>query len=314
MRRIALVVATLLVLTYLSTGLAMIRPGERAVVRRFGRVLPTKPAPGLWLGLPWPVDRVDRVPITLVRRLAVGYEPDAADPSDNLSAQLLTGDHNLVDVGVVLHYAVKAEDEEIVHYVLNQDRIDGLLSRVVQNCLAEWVAGRRIDELLVHGKTDLPRALDREVPERIADYELGIRIEDINVSHLAPPEEVKSAFDEVTRAQAAIQTGEYRAQQEAARTVREAEGRKYTRVQQALGYADTQRRLAYADARRFDERRRQYWTMRAQNPDVLATIWWDEIGRLFNRMKETGRLDLLDHHLGTDGLDITTAPMLSPKR
>ena len=45
---------------YLLTGVAEIRPEERAVVRRFGRVV-ALPGPGLWVGLPYGIDRVDRV-------------------------------------------------------------------------------------------------------------------------------------------------------------------------------------------------------------------------------------------------------------
>ncbi|HZU39032.1 MAG TPA: SPFH domain-containing protein, partial [Gemmataceae bacterium] len=237
MRRWLLLLVGLLLLAYLATGCTLIRPGERAVVRRFGWVLTDKPGPGLWIGLPLGMDRVDRVPIALVRRLEVGYQPDGESPA----GQLLTGDHNLVNIRVVLNYAVEANDEDIVHYVLNQDRTDALVSRTVENYLAEWAAARRIDNLLIHGKTDLPAALKTHLPERIEHYHLGIRIQDVSVAHLLPPDEVKPAFDEVTRAQTAIQTSEYRAQQEAARTIQEAQGRKYAKLQQALAYADTQR-------------------------------------------------------------------------
>jgi membrane protease subunit HflK len=166
----------------------------------------------------------------------------------------------------------------------------------------------------LHAKTELPIALKDHLPRLLARYHLGIRLQDVSIAHLLPPEEVKSAFDEVTRAQTAIQTSEYRAQQAAARVLREAEARRYTRRQQALAYADEQRRLARADAQRFDERRQQYERLRQQNPDALTAIWWDEMTRVFGRMKDTGRLDLLDHHLAADGLDITSAPMLPKKK
>src|SRR5262249_6232486 len=63
----------LLLLAYLATGLTEVRPGERAVIRRFGRVLEETPGPGLWIGLPWGMDRVDRVSVDSVRRVVVGY-------------------------------------------------------------------------------------------------------------------------------------------------------------------------------------------------------------------------------------------------
>ena len=53
------------------------RCGRRsaAVVRRFGQVV-ARPGPGLWVGLPWGIDRVDRVPVRTARQLTVGYDPD----------------------------------------------------------------------------------------------------------------------------------------------------------------------------------------------------------------------------------------------
>src|SRR5438876_7300297 len=106
-RRLFLYPVVLLLVGYLLTGVTQVRPAERAVVRRFGRVLDEKPEPGLWVGLPWGMDRVDRVPVDMVRRVVVGYQPDEDEGSLTTPAgQMLTGDHNLVNVQVVLNYTV----------------------------------------------------------------------------------------------------------------------------------------------------------------------------------------------------------------
>jgi membrane protease subunit HflK len=63
---------------YLLSGFVQVRPGECAVVRRFGRVVAV-PGPGLWIGLPCGMEQVDRVPVDLVRRVAVGYQPGEDD-------------------------------------------------------------------------------------------------------------------------------------------------------------------------------------------------------------------------------------------
>ena len=60
------------VVLYLLTGVVQVRQGERAVVRRFGRVLDEKPTPGLWVGLPWGMDRVERVEVDALRNVQVG--------------------------------------------------------------------------------------------------------------------------------------------------------------------------------------------------------------------------------------------------
>src|SRR5437763_5875954 len=84
---------------YLLTGVAQVRPGERAVVRRFGRVV-AQPRPGLWVGLPYGMDRVDRVPVNFVQRLHVGFSPESDENTFMPAGQLLTGDQNLVNIQV----------------------------------------------------------------------------------------------------------------------------------------------------------------------------------------------------------------------
>src|SRR5947209_9355318 len=101
--RIGTVLLVVVLLGYALTGVAQVRPGQRAVVRRFGRVLEHKPEPGLWVGLPWGMDRVDRVVVDRVQSVTVGYR-EGGEAGEALPAgQLLTGDHNLVNVQAVLY-------------------------------------------------------------------------------------------------------------------------------------------------------------------------------------------------------------------
>src|SRR6478672_10857738 len=87
----------LALLAYLATGVYQVGPEERAVVRRFGKVV-ARPGPGLGFGLPWGIDRVDRVPVRTVRQLRVGYDPETAGETGAPPGQMLTGDQNLVNV------------------------------------------------------------------------------------------------------------------------------------------------------------------------------------------------------------------------
>src|SRR5262249_40687141 len=123
----------LAVVAYLLTGLAEVRPGERAVVRRFGRVVAT-PAPGLWIGLPWGMDRVDRVAVDRLRAVTIGYQPEEEEGPISPPGQLLTGDHNLINVRVVMHYTV--DEAQVVDFVEQSDRADDLITRAAEAALA----------------------------------------------------------------------------------------------------------------------------------------------------------------------------------
>src|SRR5258708_37670044 len=95
----------ILLVVYLLTGVYQIRREGRAVVRRFGKIV-AKPGPGLWIGLPWGIDRIERVPIATVRRVTIGYSTEQEETAGMPAGQLLTGDENLVNVRVHLDYAV----------------------------------------------------------------------------------------------------------------------------------------------------------------------------------------------------------------
>jgi membrane protease subunit HflK len=304
MRRLLVVLVLLLLAAYLLTGVAQVRPGERAVVRRFGRVLPDKPGPGLWIGLPWGMDRVDRVAVDALRRVEVGYrETEDEDGLTTPAGQLLTGDHNLVNLRVVIAYTLR--EAQVEDYVLHQDRVNDLVARVAESALAEWVGGRTVDDVLLEGPRQLRGWLVEEARTRLGPYQLGIEVQQADVAYLFPPRDVKSAFDDVTRAQTEIRTLTNQAEEVAERRQREARSEKYRVEQLAHAYANEQLLRARAEADAFDHRLAQYHKLRRDNPDFLRRIWLDELSRLFARMKDNGQLDLLDQHLSGDGLDLT---------
>jgi len=298
---------------YLLTGVVQVRRGERAVVRRFGRVLEHSPEPGLWVGLPWGMDRVDRVEVDTVRSVEVGYRPDADTAEDTMpQGQLLTGDHNLVNVQAVLYYKVRPE--EVADFVVAGPNVPALLERAAEATLAGWVAGQDVDEVLLRGKTALRGELIARVRALVEPYRLGVDVLDARVAKVAPPDEVKDAFEGVTRAQMQIVTLRNRAEQEAAGRLRLARAERFRIEQAALAYAHGKKVIARQDANRFLQRLDQYRKAKALNPDYLRQVWQEERARLFAKLRESGQIDLLDHHLSSGGLDVLTAPRMPGRR
>ncbi len=310
-RLVAMALAGVAVIGYGLTGVTEVRPGELAVVRRFGRVLEDKPQPGLWIGLPWGMDRVDRVAVDRVQSVVVGYTEDAVGNEVMPPGQLLTGDHNLVNVRATVYYKVRPE--EVESFVVHAASADGLVSRAVETVMADWVAGRTVDDALLNGKNEMGPELVKRTQERIEDYGLGVQILEARVTLIAAPEEVKAAFDNVARAQTAIRTLLNKREQERETALRSADGERFRKQQATAAYVRDRSKLAQAEANRFLQRLEQYEEGKKHNPNYLQQIWQQERGQLLTKLKEKGQIGLLDDHLSADGLDMTIAPLLPKK-
>lgn len=311
MKRLLILLLFIGLVYTLATAITFVQADERAVVRRFGKIVAT-PSPGLHIGLPWGMDRVDRVPIRL-RRVTLGglaANEDELTDSKIPDGQLLTGDHNLVNVQVEIDYRV--DETQIEKFALQMDQADQLIARVGAAALAEWVAGRTVDYVLLR-KAEVPGWLVDEMSRRIAPYDLGVQIENASVT-MAPPADVKADFDAVGRAQTEIRTRINQAEERADTELRGVAAEIYKMEKLAAAYANEQILQAQADAGNFKKRLEQFRILQKQNPEHLAGIWHDEMTRLYARMRENGRLDLLDNHIGPDGLDITQLPLLPKKR
>jgi membrane protease subunit HflK len=310
MRYVLLSVLAVVLLVTLWTSVTQVNSGERGVVRRFGKVIEVA-GPGLYIGLPWGIDRVERVAVNRQRRVTIGYSDRDNEELSTPAGQLLTGDHNLVNIQVVIDYEVN--DTEVEQFVLYGDKADGLVARAAEAVLAEWIASRGVDEVFLTGKVLLPTYLVRETSQRIAPYQLGVQIKVANVAHLFPPREVKAAFDDVTRAQSEIQTLLFEADQEADRLRREANMENHYLKQQAKARAGQTVDLAVAQSKGFKNSLSLYHALSKENANYLTMVWWNEMNRMYAKIRETGRIDLLDHLLAPGGLDIWQMP-LSPKK
>lgn len=295
----------LALLGYLSTGIAQIRPEERALVRRFGLVV-ARPGPGLWIGFPYGIDEVDRIPVRTVRQLDAGYNPNIGDDVPATpQGQFLTGDENLVNVKLVLDYAIDDREGALEDFWAQRDQVDAILIRETEALAAEWIGGRTVDEVLLTGRAALSSSILQRLSQRVTEHRLGVVLQRISVDYLAAPTEVRDAFEAVNQAQTAIRTRENQAQQEAAQRIRDARSLSFRLEQQAAAYREEQTSLARAEAGAFSERLQQYQRLRADNPNILNALWWEVMGKTLMELRGRGRIEVLDHFIGKDGLDIT---------
>jgi membrane protease subunit HflK len=256
--------------------------------------------------LPWGIDRLDRVPVRTARQLTVGYVPENYSEVGSLPGQFLTGDQNLVNVQLVLDYAIGETDEDLDDFVNHRDQVDAVLGRVAEAAAAEWCAGRGVDRVLLTGNAALPAWVMERVGGRLPAFRLGVRVQRVSVSYLAPPEEVRAAFEAVTQAQTGIRTREFQALQEKEQRERQSAALKYKLEQEAEEYRETQLRQARADAAAFRDELAAFRDVAKSNPDALTFLWWTEMGKALAGLETRGgKVRPLDQYLQNGELNVT---------
>lgn len=227
---------------WLGTGIYTVQPGEEAVVRLVGRYYDTT-GPGLHWFWPTPVGKRDVVRVDEVRRLEIGVRGSAPIPDE---AQMITGDQNIVDAQLLVQYNIKSSQDFLFKAV---DPAGLTIKDAAETSLRQVVGQRAIDDVLTIEKEAVQEDTRLKLQELLDLYQTGIRVTEVKLLNVRPPEQVQDAFDDVVRARedkdriinladAYKESQLPLARGDAARLTEAAQAFRETRVAQATGQAD----------------------------------------------------------------------------
>jgi membrane protease subunit HflK len=220
-----------------------------AVVQRFGQYIGTD-EPGLHFKIPFGIDRVTLVAVRRQLKLEFGFSsPQASNPYQGSrepqpEQDMVTGDLNSAQVEWVVQYRI---DDPKQYLFATRDPEDTLRS-ASEAVMREVVGDRTIDEVITFGRQEIETAFLPLIQEVAKRYQLGLRIDLIQLKNINPPGPVQGSFNDVNNAQQEKQrsmnlaTGEYnrvipKARGEANRSISEAEGYASKRINEANGDA-----------------------------------------------------------------------------
>jgi membrane protease subunit HflK len=238
---------------YLATGVTVLQPDEVGIVRRFGAVIPAPREPGLHCGLPWGIDRVDRLKLNQIRTLKMGAPGQNAAPfsraPDPASDDFLTGDLNLVTAEALVQYRVR----DPASYLFRARNLEESLSAISESALTRALATRGVDVLLTSGRAEVAASLALAI-QSLADQEgLGISIVAIRLGRVVPPAPVAPAFADAARARSDRRQAITRAREYRDRSQSEARGLAREIVDAAAGQVDRLVEPARGEAERFSK-------------------------------------------------------------
>ena len=234
----------LLSLGYLATGLVIVAPGEVAVVRRLGRVVPWAYGPGPHLGWPVGFDRVIRVRPDEVRRLPIGLAGTPGPHDEPGAGEYLTGDLNLLRAQATVQYRVA----DPVAFILRAAELEPLLKRLAESSLSRALARQGIDATLREGRAAVAREAEADLDRSVRRYGLGISVLGVSLTDARPPTEVAPDFAAAQSARSEHDRRVNEAKTYAATTVTAADARALARLEQARASADRTVALARSGA------------------------------------------------------------------
>lgn len=239
-------IAGLLAVIWLLTGIYKVQPDEQGVVLRFGRWVDTS-APGLHFHAPFPIDTVLFPKITQINQLQLGKAGEAVAGRSASANQMLTGDENLVDADCAVFWQIKNAGQ----YLFKVSDPEGMLKVAAESALRQVIGRNPIQSALSDRRQQIADQV-KEALQHLLDVEqAGILITQVQLQRVDPPSVVIDAFNDVQRARADQERARNEAQAYANDIIPRARGEADRITQEAEAYKSQVVNLAEGEAKSF---------------------------------------------------------------
>lgn len=249
------------VLGYLALGFYTVASYEQGVITRFGKYSHTV-NPGLhWL--PLFMDKVQRVNTENLK-------------SSRHSGWMLTKDENIILVEMEVQYRVIDAEK----YLFDVAAPDGVLSQAADSALRQVIGDSLTDDVLTNKKLQIADAIKEQLIATLERYDAGFYIEAVNFRDSRPPDDVKDAFDDVTKSREDKERLKLQAEAYANTIIPEAEGAASKILSQAEAYKEQVTLDASGEAQRFNLILPGY----QKSPQVTKTrMYLDSMGQVLSK-------------------------------
>ncbi|ASB47768.1 FtsH protease activity modulator HflK [Alkalitalea saponilacus] len=226
---------------------------EVGVITRFGK-FERLVSPGLNFKMPF-VEKLVKVPVERQQKQEFGFRTVSSDVRSEYTKRgtsdeslMLTGDLNLADVEWVVQYRI----QDPFNYLFMVRNPESTLRDISESSMRQIVGDRTVNEVLTVGRTEVAHTVRDLIQGLVDEYSLGLRIEQVVLQDVNPPDPVKPAFNAVNQAQQERETLINQAKAEYNRVIPRARGQAQETIQRAEGYATARVNNAQGESARFN--------------------------------------------------------------
>jgi len=286
-------VVGVLVLILAFSAIYTVEPEEVGVVVRLGKFVGTTD-PGLHFKIPLGVDQVTKVAVQRQEKMEFGFRTIRAARRSQFStggnegeSNMLTGDLN----AVVVEWVVQFRIVDPYLFLFKVRNVPDTFRDMSEAVMRKVVGDRTVNEVLTVGRQEIEDLVMQQLQALSDQYETGIRVEQVVLQDVNPPDPVKPSFNEVNQAEQERERLVNEAQSEYNKVVPRAEGEARQAIQQAEGYALDRVNRSQGDAARFNALYAEY----RKAPEVTRKrIYLETMGTILNQV---GKKLIMDEEL-----------------
>ncbi len=253
-------VVAILLMIFLYSSWFTVDTEEVGVVLRFGKFARTAD-PGLNFKLPFGIEKVYKVPVERQLKLEFGFRTTSPGIKTEYSARkypeeslMLTGDLNAAEVEWIVQFRIK----DPYNFLFRVRNAVSTFRDINEAVMREVVGDRTVDEVLTIGRQEVASAVTLKLQELCDQYEMGIKVDQVVLQDVNPPEPVKPAFNEVNEAQQEREKLINQAKSEYNKVIPKARGEADRTIEVAKGYALERVNNARGEAAKFNAVYKEY--------------------------------------------------------
>jgi membrane protease subunit HflK len=211
-------IAGVVFLVWLASGIYIVEPAERGVVMRFGAYQEVT-GPGPHWHFPYPIEDVVKVNVDQIS-------------SFRHKAQMLTRDENIVDIELT----VQSRIQDAADYLFQDQSPEKTLTDATATVVRETIGQNDLDYIMTEGRSSIAATIKTGIQRLVGMYRTGLEVTSVNTQPAKPPEQVKSAFDDAIKAREDKERLENEAEAYANEVVPKARGAAARRLADANAY------------------------------------------------------------------------------
>ena len=183
---------------WLLTGFYKVNANEQGVVLRFGEWVRTT-LPGLHYHLPYPIEIAKTPKVTKVNKTEIGFRVIGTSQRMLLEESLmLTGDENIVDINFSVFWII----DDAGKFLFKLRNPEKSVKSVSESVMREVIGVTPIVDALAAGRQEIEILSLTKIQNVLDSYESGVKITQLQLQKVDPPDQVIDSFRDVQRARA----------------------------------------------------------------------------------------------------------------